>query len=180
MNTSLAITVTTFLITTAVLTACAVSPARETLLAQKVIYSRMSGKHYLAIAECLKSKGSFPLPEWHRQSVRDINTYFIYHESVRVDGYPRFHDEAKKIYYITEIHDTDSPWNSDKPMTHGNGNWILTIKDISTDHYIRSDITIRSNANLLDDFPPDADTPNPNASLSQRLYQAETIDRCFD
>lgn len=180
MNTSLTITAAIALIMTIVLSACATSPTREALLAQKVIYSRMSDKHYLTVAECLKNKDSFPLPVWHRQSVRDINTYFIYHESMRVDGYPHFHDEAKKIYYITEIHDTGSSGNSGKPITHGNGNWILTIKDISTDQHIRSDIEIRSNANLLNDFPPDSYTPDATAPLSQRLYKAETIDQCFD
>ncbi|MBX9894138.1 MAG: hypothetical protein K2Y09_03030 [Nitrosomonas sp.] len=181
MNTSLQkITTTLFLIIIGLLTACVATPTREALLAQNVIYSHISGEHYLTIAECLKSKDSFPLPEWHRQTVRDLNTYFIYHESMQVNGYPHFHDEAAKTYYITEIHSTGSSRDTGQPITHGNGNWILIIKDTSTGQAIRSSIEIRSNANLLHDYPPDSYAPTPDASLPQRLHKAETIDRCFD
>lgn len=180
MNTSLTITAVFTLTLAILLTACTTPLTREALLAQKVIYSRSSDKHYLAIAECLQTKDSFPLPEWHRQSVRDLNTYFIYHESMQVDGYPHFHDETAKTYYITEIHGTDLSQQTGTPITHGNSNWIMTIKDMSAAQKTRSDIEIRSNANPLHDYPPDSYTPDPNASLSQRLFKAETIDRCFD
>ena len=161
------------------LPACTTSPSRDTLLNQKVIYSRSSDKHYAAIAECLKSDAGFPLPKRQRHSWRDINTYFIYHETVQVDGYPQLHDEAAKIYYITEIHDLKYSGNINKPVTHGNGSWIMTIKDTGDAQNTQSEIEIRSNQNLLSDYPPASYTPDPNASLSQRLYKVEKIDHCF-
>lgn len=161
------------------LPACMTPPSRDTLLNQKVIYSRNSDKHYAAIAECLKSDDGFPLPKRQRHSWRDINTFFIYHESVQVDGYPQLHDEVAKIYYITEIHDPKYLGSSNKPITHGNGNWIMTIKDTSNAQNTQSEIEIRSSKNLLSDYPPVSYTPDPNASLSQRLYKVEEIDHCF-
>lgn len=161
------------------LSACMTTPTREELLSQKVIYSRSSDKNYLEIVECLKSEEGFPLPKWHRHTWRDINTYFIYHESFQVDGYPQVHDEAAKTYYITEIHDPKSSGNINKPITHGNGNWIMTIKDVGNEQNTRSEIEIRSSKNLLSDYPPASYTPDPNASLSQRLYKMEKIDHCF-
>jgi len=168
-----------FLTIVLMLPACMTPPARNELLNQKVIYSRSSDKDYLEIAECLKNDDAFPLPKWHRHTWRDINTYFIYHESLQVDGYPQLHDEAAKIYYITEIHDPKYPGNINKPITHGNGNWIMTIRDISTSQNTRSRIEIRSSKNLLSDYPPASYIPDPNASLSQRLYKVEAIDHCF-
>lgn len=167
------------LLCTFMLSACMTTPSREELLSQKVIYSRSSDKNYLVIAECLKSEEGFPLPKWHRHTWRDINTYFIYHESLQVDGYPQMHDEAAKTYYITEIHDPKSSGSIDKPITHGNGNWIMTIKDTGNAQNTRSEIEIRSSKELLSDYPPASYTPDPNASLSQRLYKVETIDHCF-
>ncbi len=169
-----------FLLCMLMLSACMTTPTREELLSQKVIYNRSSDKNYLEIAECLKSEEGFPLPKWHRHTWRDINTYFIYHESFQVDGYPQMHDEAAKTYYITEIHDPKSSGSIDKPITHGNGNWIMTIKDTGNAQNTRSEIEIRSNQNLLSDYPPPSYTTDPNASLSQRLYKVETIDQCFD
>ena len=161
------------------LSACMTTPTREELLAQKVIYSRSSDKNYLDIAECLKSEEGFPLPKRHRHTRRDINTYFIYQESFQVDGYPQMHDEAAKTYYITEIHDPKSSGSIDKPITHGNGNWIMTIKDTGIAQNTQSEIEIRSSKDLLSDYPPASYTPEPNASLSQRLYKVETMDHCF-
>lgn len=161
------------------LSACMTTPTREQLLSQKVIYSHNSDKHYLEIAECLKSDEGFHLPKWHRHTWRDINTYFIYHESLQVDGYPQMHDEAAKTYYITEIHDPKSSGSINQPITHGNGNWIMTIKDAGNQQNTQSEIEIRSNQNLLGDYPPASDTPDPKASLSQRLYKVEKIDQCF-
>ncbi len=161
------------------LPACMTTPTREELLSQKVIYSRSSDKHYLEIAECLKSDEGFHLPRWHRHSWRDINTYFVYHESLQVEGYPQMHDEAGKTYYITEIHDPKSSGSINQPITHGNGNWIMTIKDIGNPKHAKSAIEIRSNQNLLSDYPPISYTPDPKSSLSQRLYKVETIDHCF-
>ena len=161
------------------LSACMTTPTREQLLSQKVIYSHNSDKHYLEITECLKSDDGFHLPKWHRHTWRDINTYFIYHESLQVDGYPQMHDEAAKTYYITEIHDPKSSGSINQPITHGNENWIMTIKDIGNQQNTRSEIEIRSNQNLLSDYPPASYTPDPNASLSQRLYKVEKIDQCF-
>jgi hypothetical protein len=161
------------------LPACMTPPTRNELLNQKVIYSRSSDKHYAAIAECLKSDAGFPLPKQQRHTWRDINTYFIYHESVQVDGYPQLHDEVAKIYYITEIHDPKYSGSINKPITHGNGSWIMTIKDTGNAQNTQSEIEIRSNQNLLSDYPPASYTPDPNASLSQRLYKVETIDHCF-
>ena len=168
-----------FLLCLLMLPACMTTPTREQLLSQKVIYSRSSDKHYLEIAECLKSDEGFYLPKWHRHTWRDINTYFIYHESLQVDGYPQMHDEAAKTYYITEIHDPKSSGSINQPITHGNGNWIMTIKDVGNQQNTRSEIEIRSNQNLLSDYPPASYTPDSNASLSQRLYKVETIDQCF-
>lgn len=161
------------------LSACMTTPTREQLLSQKVIYSRSSDKHYLEIAECLKSDDGFYLPKWHRHTWRDINTYFIYHESLQVDGYPQMHDEAAKTYYITEIHDPKSSGGINQPISHGNGNWIMTIKDIDNKETTKSGIEIRSNQNLLSEYPPASYTPDSKASLSQRLYKVETIDDCF-
>lgn len=161
------------------ITACMTTPTREELLGQKVIYSRGSDKNYLEIAECLKSEEGFPLPKWHRHIWRDINTYFIYHESFQVDGYPQMHDEAAKTYYITEIHDPKSSGSIDKPISHGNGNWIMTIKDTGNEQNTQSVIEIRSSKNLLNDYPPASYTSDLNASLSQRLYKVEAIDHCF-
>ena len=161
------------------LIACMTTPSREELLSQKVIYSRSSDKNYLEIVECLKSEEGFPLPKWHRHTWRDINTYFIYHESFQVDGYPQMHDEAAKTFYITEIHNPKSLGSFDKPISHGNGNWIMTIKDTGNAQKTQSKIEISSNQNLLSDYPPASYTPDPNASLSQRLYKVERIDHCF-
>jgi hypothetical protein len=161
------------------LSACMTTPTREELLGQKVIYSRSSDKNYLVIAECLKSEEGFPLPKWHRHTWRDINTYFIYHESFQVDGYPQMHDEAAKTYYITEIHDPKSSGSLNKPITHGNGNWIMTIKDTSNEQNTQSVIEIRSSKDLLSNYPPASYAADPNVSLSQRLYKVETIDHCF-
>ena len=168
-----------FLIIFLMLTACVMPPTRNELLGQKVIFSRNSGKNYLEIAECLKSDDGFPLPKQQRHTWRDINTYFIYHESVQVDGYPQLHDEAAKIYYITEIHDPKYSGSINQPITHGNSNWIMTIKDTGNAHNTQSEIEIRSSQNLLSDYPPVSYTPDPNPSLSQRLYKVETIDHCF-
>lgn len=170
-----------FLLCGLMLSACMTTPTREELLSQKVIYSRSSDKNYLEIAECLKSDAGFPLPEWQRHIWRDINTYFIYHESLQVDGYPQMHDETARTYYITEIHDPKSSGsiNSHKPITHGNGNWIMAIKDVDNKQNTQSEIEIRSNQNLLSDYPPASYTPDPKASLSQRLYKVEIIDHCF-
>lgn len=161
------------------LTACTAPLTRSELLNRDIIYSRSSDKHYLAIVACLKSNESFPLPKWQRHTWRDIDTFFIYHESLQVDGYPHWHDEAAKIYYITEIHDTRLSWDIDKPITHGNQNWILTIKNIGTEQHPESEIEIRSDKNLLDNYPSASYTPNPKATLSQQLYKVEKIDRCF-
>ncbi|MBX9916664.1 MAG: hypothetical protein K2Y07_05415 [Nitrosomonas sp.] len=161
------------------LTACVIPPTRNELLSQKVIFSRNSGKNYLEIAECLKSDDGFPLPKQQRHTWRDINTYFIYHESVQVDGYPQLHDEVAKIYYITEIHDPKYSGSSNQPITHGNGNWIMTIKNTGNEQKNQSEIEIHSNQNLLSDYPPVSYTPDSNASLSQRLYKVEKIDHCF-
>ncbi len=147
------------------LSACMTTPTREELLSQKVIYSRSSDKNYLEIAECLKSEEGFPLPKWHRHTWRDINTYFIYHESLQVDGYPQMHDEAAKTYYITEIHDPKSSGSINKPITHGNGNWIMTIKDAGNAQNTQSVIEIRSSKDLLSDYPLASYTPDPSASL---------------
>ncbi|UJP05097.1 MAG: hypothetical protein LZF61_09690 [Nitrosomonas sp.] len=167
------------LVTALMLSACIMAPTREALLNEKMIYSRSSGKHYLTIAECLKGAADFPLPERHRHTSRDINTYFIYHESVRVNGYPHFHDESAKIYYITEIHDSGSFRDAGKPITHGNGDWIMTIKDTGTDQATRSEIEIRSHKNLLHDYPANPSVSDSDATLSQRLNHAEKVDRCF-
>lgn len=161
------------------LPACMTTPTREELLNKNVIYSRNSDKNYLEIVECLKSDEGFPLPKWHRHTWRDINTYFIYHESLQVDGYPQMHDEAAKTYYITEIHDPKASGSVNQPIILGNGNWIMTIKDTSTDQNTQSGIEIRSSKNLLDDYPPTSYLPDPNAPLSQRLYKVETMDQCF-
>lgn len=168
-----------FLIIVLMLSACMTAPTRNELLNQKVIYSRSSGKHYAAITECLKSDDGFPLPKRQRHTWRDINTYFIYHESVQVDGYPQLHDEVAKIYYITEIHDPKYLGSSNKPITHGNGNWIMTIKDTGNAQNTQSEIEIHSSQNLLSDYPPTSYTPDSNPSLSQRLYKVEKIDQCF-
>lgn len=168
-----------FLLCMLMLSACMTTPTREQLLSQKVIYSRNSDKHYLEIAECLKSDEGFHLPRCHRHTWRDINTYFIYHESLQVDGYPQMHDEAAKTYYITEIHDPKSSGSINQPITHGNGNWIMTIKDVGNQQKPRSAIEIRSNQNLLSEYPLASYTPDPKASLSQRLYKVEKIDDCF-
>ena len=167
------------LIVSLALSACIVAPTREALLNEKVIYSRSSDKPYLTIAECLKSEAAFPLPEWHRHTWRDINTYFIYHETVKVNGYPHFHDEAAKTYYITEIHDSGTAQETGKTLTHGNGNWIMTIKDASAGQQTLSAIEIRSSKNLLSDYPSDSTAADANATLPQRLYHAERIDQCF-
>lgn len=161
------------------LSACTTTPTREELLNQKIIYSRNSGKYYLEIAECLKSDEGFHLPKWHRHTWRDINTFFIYHESMQVDGYPQMHDEAAKTYYITEIHDPKSSRSINQPITYGNGNWIMTIKDNGSKESTKSQIEIRSNKDLLSDYPPTSYIPDPKASLSLRLYKVETIDQCF-
>lgn len=161
------------------LPACMTTPTREELLDQKIIYSRGSDKNYLVIAECLKSDAGFYLPKWHRHTWRDINTFFIYHASLQVDGYPQMHDEAAKAYYITEIHDPKSSGNINQPITHGNGNWIMTIKDTGNEKDTKSEIEIRSSKNLLSDYPPASYIPDPKASLSQRLYKVEQIDHCF-
>lgn len=168
-----------FLLCMLMLPACMTTPTREELLNQKVIYSRSTDKHYLDIAECLKSDEGFPLPKWHRHTWRDINTYFIYHESLQVDGYPQMHDEAAKTYYITEVHDPKSSGSIDKPITHGNSNWIMTIKDVGNAQNTQTVIEIRSSKDLLSNYPPASYTPEPNASLSQRLYKVEKIDQCF-
>lgn len=89
------------------------------------------------------------------------------------------HDEAAKIYYITEIHDQKFSGDINEPVTHGNGDWIMTIRDISTGQNTHSEIEIRSSKNLLSDYPSASHTPDPNASLFQRLYKVETIDQCF-
>ena len=89
------------------------------------------------------------------------------------------HDEVAKTYYITEIHDPKFSGSINEPITHGNGNWIMTIKDVGNKQGIHSEIEIRSNKNLLSDYPPASYTPDPNASLSQRLYKVEEIDHCF-
>ncbi len=167
------------LIGVSILSACMTPPTRETLLGQNVIYSRSSDKHYLEIAECLKTDEGFHLPKSHRHPWRDINTFFIYHESVEVHGYPQMHDEAAKTYYITEIHDPKYLGSTSQPITHGNGHWIMTIKDTGNPKYVQSTIEIRSSKNLLSDYPPDAYTPDPKAPLSQRLYKVEKIDQCF-
>ncbi len=161
------------------LSACMTTPTREELLSQKVIFSRSSDKNYLEIAECLKSDEGFPLPKWHRHVWRDINTYFIYHESFQVDGYPQMHDEAAKTYYITEIHDPKSLGSINKPITHGNGNWIMTIKATGNAQNTQSEIEIRSSKDLLSDYPPASYTPDPEAPFSQRLYKVEAIYHCF-
>ena len=168
-----------FLLCAFMLSACITTPIREELLSQKVIYSRSSDKNYLEIAECLKSNAGFHLPKWHRHTWRNINTFFIYHESLEVHGYPPMHDEVAKTYYITEIHDPKFSGSINEPITHGNGNWIMTIKDVGNKQGIHSEIEIRSNKNLLSDYPPASYTPDPNASLSQRLYKVEEIDHCF-
>jgi hypothetical protein len=161
------------------LPACMTTPTREELLSQKVIYSHNSDKNYLEIAECLKSDAGFYPPKWHYHTWRDINTFFIYHTSLQVDGYPHMHDEAARTYYITEIHDPKSSVNIDQPITHGNGNWIMAIKDTGNEKDTKSRIEIRSRKNLLSDYPPASYTPDPKASLSQRLYKVEQIDHCF-
>lgn len=161
------------------LPACMTAPAREELLCQKEIYNRSSDKNYLEIVKCLESDDGFHLPKWRRHTWRDITTYFIYHESLQVHGYPQMHDEAAKTYYITEIHDPKYSGKINETITHGNGNWIMIIKDASNPQRTQSEIEIRSNQNLLSDYPPTAYAPDPNASLSQRLYKVEEIDHCF-
>lgn len=155
------------------------TPSREELLKQKVIYSSSSNENYLAIAECLKSEDGFPLPKRQSHAWRDINTYFIYHESVQVDGYPQLHDEVTKTYYVTEIHNPKFLSDDSKSITFGNGNWIMTIKDISNNHIAQSLIEIRSNQNLLNDYPPKSYSPDLRDTLSHRLYKVEKINRCF-
>ena len=162
-----------------ILSACSIAPTRQELLEQKIIYSRNSDKNYLEIAACIRSDAGFHLPKDNRNTWRDINTFFIYHESVTVHGYPQMHNEAEKTYYITEIHDSKFFGSTKQPITHGNGDWIMIIKDTSSGQNIQSTIEIRSNKNLLSDYPPDTYTPDPNASLSQRLYKVEQIDHCF-
>lgn len=161
------------------LPACMTAPAREELLSQKVIYNHSSSKNYLEIAECLKSDDGFHLPKWHRHTWRDITTYFIYHESLQVHGYPQIHDETAKKYFITEIHDPKYSGKINETITHGNGNWIMTIKDVGNQKSTQTEIEIRSNQDLLSDYPPASYIPDPNASLSQRLYKVEKIDHCF-
>ena len=170
---------TLFLLCVLLLPACMTTRTREELLSQQVIYSRSSDKNYLEIAECLKSDAGFPLPEWQRHIWRDINTYFIYHESLQVDGYPQMHDEAAKTFYITEIHNPKSFGSLDKPITHGNGNWIMTIKDTGNSQGAQSLIEIRSDQNLLSDYPPKPYSPDLRDTLAHRLYKVEEIDRCF-
>ncbi|TXI19584.1 MAG: hypothetical protein E6Q62_03765 [Nitrosomonas sp.] len=162
-----------------ILSACSIAPTRQELLEQKIIYSRNSDKNYLEIAACLRSDAGFYLPKDNRNTWRDINTFFIYHESVAVHGYPQMHDEAGKTYYITEIHDPKYFGSTKQPMTHGNGDWIMIIRDASSGEHAQSTIEIRSNKNLLSDYPPDTYTPGPDAPLSQRLYKVEKIDQCF-
>ena len=161
------------------LPACMTAPAREELLNQKVIFSRSSDKNYLEIVKCLESDVGFHLPKWHRHTWRDITTYFIYHESLQVHGYPQMHNEAAKTYYITEIHDPKYSGKINETITHGNGNWIMIIQDASNQQHTQSEVEIRSNQHLLSDYPPVAYAPDSNASLSQRLYQVEEIDHCF-
>lgn len=155
------------------------TPSHEELLKQKVIYSSSSDKNYLTIAECLKSEDGFPLPKRQSHTWRDINTFFIYHESVQVDGYPQLHDEVTKTYYVTEIHDPKFLGDDNKSITFGNGNWIMTIKDASNNHIAQSLIEIRSNQNLLNDYPPKSYSPDSRDTLSHRLYQVEKISGCF-
>jgi hypothetical protein len=156
------------LIAVLIVSACA-TPPREELLKQKVIYSRSSDKNYLAIA----------LPKKHRHAWRDINTFFIYHEAVQVDGYPQLHDEAAKTYYVTEIHNPKFLSGNNKFTTFGNGNWIMTIKDTSDNHITQSLIEIRSNQNLLNDYPPKSYSPDLRDTLSHRLYKVEEMSGCF-
>jgi len=161
-----------------IFSACSTAPTREQLLQEKVIYSRSSDKDYLEIANCLKSKAGFNLPEWNSRNWRDINTFFIYHESTEINGYPQFHDESTKTYYITEIHDPKYLRDTNKPITHGNGNWIMAIKDVSSSKNHRSEIEVRSNKEILNDASSPYSADN-NALLSQYLYKAEEIDHCF-
>jgi len=55
----------------------------------------------------------------------------------------------------------------------------VTIKDTGDTQNTQSEIEIRSSKNLLSDCPPASYTPDPNASLSQRLYKVEEIDHRF-
>ena len=167
------------LIAVLVVSSCMATPQREELLKQKVIYSRNSDKNYLVIAECLKSEDGFPLPKKQRHAWRDINTFFIYHEAVQVDGYPQLQDEAEKTYYVTEIHNPKFLSNDNKSITFGNGNWIMTIKDTSDNHITQSLIEIRSNQNLLNDYPPKSYSPDLRDTLSHRLYKVEEMSGCF-
>ncbi|MCC8997823.1 MAG: hypothetical protein LM517_12495 [Nitrosomonas sp.] len=166
------------LIAVLILSACMTAPSRQELLKQKVIYSHSSDKNYLVIAECLKSEDGFPLPKRQSQNWRDINTFFIYHETAQIDGYPQLHDEATKTYYVTEIHDPKSLKNAGS-ITFGNGNWIMTIKDTGNSQGAQSLIEIRSDQNLLSDYPPKSYSPDLRDTLAHRLYKVEEIDRCF-
>jgi len=166
------------LIAVLILSACMTAPSRQELLKQKVIYSHSSDKNYLVIAECLKSEDGFPLPKRQSQNWRDINTFFIYHETAPVDGYPQLHDEATKTYYVTEIHVPKSLKNTES-ITFGNGNWIMTIKDTGNSQGAQSLIEIHSDQNLLSDYPPKSYLPDLRDTLTHRLYKVQEIDRCF-
>ena len=104
---------------------------------------------------------------------------FLYRNGkARIDGYPQLHDEATKTYYVTEIHDPKSLKNAGS-ITFGNGNWIMTIKDTGNSQGAQSLIEIRSDQNLLSDYPPKPYSPDLRDTLAHRLYKVEEIDRCF-
>lgn len=170
-----------FLIGLSTLSACITPPSRKELLDQKIVYNRNSDKNYLVIAECLKNNAGFNLPTWNRHTWRDINTFFIYHESILVRGYPQMHDEDTKTYYITEINDPKFSGRINEPILHGNENWIMAIKDVSNTQKTQSVIEIRTNEKLLSDDTstithPDSDS---DSELSKLLYKAEHVEDCF-